>query len=185
MRRIALLTLLLMLSGCAAATEQSGQTTAQVTTAPSSQESTTEPEAQVEEPETPAEPETEPEADGEDSAGEPEPEETREEAPAQEASEESEAAEESPSPEPSPTETTAAQTYTLADVALRSSAEECWVAIDGAVYDLTAYARSHPGGRAVILGLCGTDGTAEFLGQHGGQARPSMTLDEYYLAPLG
>lgn len=182
MRRIAVLTVLLMLSGCAAAPEQVEQTTSQATTEPSTQETNTATDAKAEEePEASAEPAPE----AEEASVEPEPEETAAQAQADESSEASEGANESPSPEPEATETATAQTYTLADVALRSSAEECWVAIDGAVYDLTAWARSHPGGRAAILGLCGTDGTAEFLGQHGGQARPSMTLDEYYLAPLG
>ena len=182
MRRIAVLTLLLMLTGCAAAPGQVEQTTSQATTEPAAQETSTATDAQTEEePEASAEPAPE----AEEASVEPEPEETAVQAQADESSEASEGANESPSPEPEPAESAAAQTYTLADVALRSSADECWVAIDGAVYDLTAWARSHPGGRAAILGLCGTDGTAEFLGQHGGQARPSMTLDEYYLAPLG
>ena len=182
MRRIAVLTLLLMLTGCAAAPEQVEQTTSQATTEPSTQETSTATDAKAEEePEASAEPAPE----AEEVSVEPETEETAAQAQSDESSEASEGANESPSPEPEATEIAAGQTYTLADVALRSSAEECWVAIDGAVYDLTAWARSHPGGRAAILGLCGTDGTAEFLGQHGGQARPSMTLDEYYLAPLG
>ena len=182
MRRIAALTVLLMLSGCAAAPEQVEQTTSQATTEPAAQETSTATDAQTEEePEASAEPAPE----AEEPSVEPEPEETAVQAQADESSEASEEANESPSPEPEATESAAAQTYTLADVALRSSAEECWVAIDGAVYDLTAWARSHPGGRAVILSLCGTDGTAEFLGKHGGQAKPSVTLDEYYLAPLG
>ena len=182
MRRIAVLTLLLMLTGCAAAPEQVEQTTSQATTEPSTQETSTATDAKAEEePEASAEPAPE----AKEVSVEPEPEETVAQAQSDESSEASEGANESPSPEPEATESAAAQTYTLADVALRSSADECWVAIDGAVYDLTAWARSHPGGRAAILGLCGTDGTAEFLGQHGGQARPSMTLDEYYLAPLG
>ena len=182
MRRIAVLTVLLLLSGCAAAPDQVEQTTSQATTAPSAQETSMASDAQAEEePEASAEPAPE----AEEEPVKPEPEETAAQAQSDESSEASEGANESPSPEPEATETAAAQTYTLADVALRSSAEECWVAIDGAVYDLTAWARSHPGGKAAILGLCGTDGTAEFLGQHGGQARPSMTLDEYYLAPLG
>ena len=182
MRRIAVLTVLLMLSGCAAAPEQVEQTTSQATTEPAAQETSTATDAQAEEePEASAEPAPE----AEEVSVEPEPEETAAQAQSDEGSEASEGANESPSPEPEATETAAPKTYTLADVALRSSAEECWVAIDGAVYDLTAWVRSHPGGRASILALCGTDGTAEFLGQHGGQARPSMTLDEYYLAPLG
>ena len=74
--------------------------------------------------------------------------------------------------------------FTLAQVSERNSAAECWVAIDGGVYDLTQWIRSHPGGSGAILNLCGKDGSASFTSQHGGQARPSSTLDGYYLAPL-
>ena len=74
--------------------------------------------------------------------------------------------------------------FTLAQVSERNSAAECWVAIDGDVYDLTQWIRSHPGGSGAILNLCGKDGSASFTSQHGGQARPSSTLDGYYLAPL-
>ncbi len=92
--------------------------------------------------------------------------------------------EQSPEPEPSPTAEDTFQGYTLAEVSERDSAAECWVAIDGGVYDLTEWIRSHPGGSGAILNLCGKDGTTSFTSQHGGQARPSSTLDGYYLAPL-
>ncbi|PWL20650.1 MAG: hypothetical protein DCO81_03265 [Candidatus Aquiluna sp. XM-24bin5] len=92
--------------------------------------------------------------------------------------------EQSPEPEPSPTAEETFQGYTLAEVSERDSAAECWVAIDGGVYDLTDWIRSHPGGSGAILSLCGTDGTASFSSRHGGQARPASTLDGYYLAPL-
>ena len=92
--------------------------------------------------------------------------------------------EQSPEPEPSPTAEETFQGYTLAEVSERDSAAECWVAIDGGVYELTQWIRSHPGGSGAILNLCGKDGTTSFTSQHGGQARPSSTLDGYYLAPL-
>jgi cytochrome b involved in lipid metabolism len=88
------------------------------------------------------------------------------------------------SPEPSPTPTKTQSGYTLADVAKNNSQASCWVAIEGMVYDLTNWIRSHPGGRAAILSLCGTDGTSSFRGVHGGQARPTATLSGYLLGPL-
>ena len=106
-------------------------------------------------------------------------------------SESDEPAEEN-SEEPQPTQTAeptqepeeTVNGFTLAQVSERNSAAECWVAIDGGVYDLTQWIRSHPGGSGAILNLCGKDGTSSFTSQHGGQARPSSTLDGYYLAPL-
>lgn len=87
-----------------------------------------------------------------------------------------------PSQSPSPTQTAAG--YTLAEVAKRNTESECWVAIDGGVYDLTEWIRQHPGGSGAIRSLCGTDGTSQFTSQHGGEASPSSTLDRYYLGPL-
>jgi cytochrome b involved in lipid metabolism len=100
--------------------------------------------------------------------------------------------EEAEEPQPTQTATTTEEPsaepevigYTLAEVSQKDSAAECWVVIDGGVYDLTRWIQSHPGGAGAITQLCGTDGTAQFLGQHGGQPRPSSTLDSYYLGPL-
>ncbi|MGA1113455.1 MAG: cytochrome b5 domain-containing protein, partial [Aquiluna sp.] len=105
----------------------------------------------------------------------------RDEEPAEEESDEPQPTQ---TAEPTPTPEESVNGYTLAQVSERNSAAECWVAIDGGVYDLTQWIRSHPGGSGAILNLCGKDGTASFTSQHGGQARPSSTLDGYYLAPL-
>jgi cytochrome b involved in lipid metabolism len=87
-----------------------------------------------------------------------------------------------PTQSPTPTQTAAA--LTLSEVAKRNTQSECWVVIDGGVYDLTDWIRQHPGGSGSIRSLCGTDGTAQFTSQHGGEARPSSTLERYYLGPL-
>lgn len=99
-----------------------------------------------------------------------------------------------PEPEPSQVSSEAAAAeaapepeivgYTLAEVAQRNTASDCWVVIDGGVFDLTLWISSHPGGAGAITQLCGTDGTQQFLGMHGGQSRPSSTLDGYYIGPL-
>jgi len=68
-----------------------------------------------------------------------------------------------------PTPTTATQelaTYTLADIATHDSAQSCWTAIKGNVYDLTDFITQHPGGERGVLKTCGKDGTQEFLGAH-------------------
>jgi cytochrome b involved in lipid metabolism len=80
---------------------------------------------------------------------------------------------------------TSKPTYTLADVAKHNSGTSCWVAIHGNVYDLTNWIGQHPGGPQRILNICGTDATAAFTAQHGGQARPAAELASFYLAPLG
>jgi cytochrome b involved in lipid metabolism len=76
------------------------------------------------------------------------------------------------------------QTYTLADVAQHNNASSCWAAINGNVYDLTNWINQHPGGPQRILNICGTDGSAAFNNQHGGQSRPADELSQFLLGPL-
>jgi cytochrome b involved in lipid metabolism len=99
-----------------------------------------------------------------------------------------------PKPTPSPTATQAASTpapaktqealYTMAKVKENNSATSCWSAINGNVYNLTQWIRSHPGGASAITGLCGTDGTSSFNARHRGQGSPTSTLAGYLLGPL-
>ncbi|MGA1717297.1 MAG: cytochrome b5 domain-containing protein [Aquiluna sp.] len=206
MRIALLLASLLVLTGCAAsdpAPETPAQSTEQVEANGSDSEETQEPseetpeenseqqsddateqsedESDAPEPEQSEASEEEDSRDdeqAEDEAGE---EDSRDEEPAEEESDEPQPTQ---TAEPTPTPEESVNGYTLAQVSERNSAAECWVAIDGGVYDLTQWIRSHPGGSGAILNLCGKDGTASFTSQHGGQARPSSTLDGYYLAPL-
>ena len=203
MRIALLLASLLVLTGCASsepAAQTPVQTTEQAEASAGADEETQElsdetPEAEPQEQESDesgeedgetAEPE-ESESSEEDSRDD---EQTEDDA-SEDESESDEPAEEN-SEEPQPTQTAeptqepeeSVNGFTLAQVSERNSAAECWVAIDGGVYDLTQWIRSHPGGSGAILNLCGKDGTSSFTSQHGGQARPSSTLDGYYLAPL-
>jgi len=52
-------------------------------------------------------------------------------------------------------------TYTLQDVAAHKTASDCWMAISGKVYNVTAYIPNHSGGGVITLG-CGTDATQMF-----------------------
>ena len=47
----------------------------------------------------------------------------------------------------------------LNELALHNTPDDCWVAIHGNVYDLTVYAKRHPGGPEWVTDLAGTDGT--------------------------
>jgi cytochrome b involved in lipid metabolism len=87
-------------------------------------------------------------------------------------------------PSPTPSETATANGYTKAQVAQKNSRTACWAIVSGSVYNLTDWINKHPGGAGAIASLCGTDATASFDAQHGGQARPSSTLEAYYLGPL-
>jgi cytochrome b involved in lipid metabolism len=74
--------------------------------------------------------------------------------------------------------------YTLAKVKENNSASNCWTIINSNVYDLTKWAAMHPGGPAVIRGLCGIDGTAAFTARHRNQSDPEATLDSYLVGTL-
>lgn len=190
--------ILLVLSGCAAAEPE---ISSQVQTSQEAQanetQATQEP---TEASSVEASESTEPESAGQEgieseseAAAEPEPE-TTVEAQATATSEPSPTQTQEPESEPSqePTQEATEEPapepeivgYTLAEVAQRNSASECWVAIDGGVFDLTMWISRHPGGAGAITQLCGTDGTQQFLGMHGGQSRPASTLDGYYIGPL-
>lgn len=84
--------------------------------------------------------------------------------------------------------TTSEKTYTLADVAMHNSKEDCWMIIHDNVYDVTDYVSSHPGGSAILEG-CGIDSTNLFetrpMGSgtpHSGGARDKM--DEYLIGSV-
>src|SRR3989344_4463620 len=67
---------------------------------------------------------------------------------------------EKPAPIPSAVTGDSAVIYSMEEVSKHKDATSCCVTISGNVYDLTGWIPLHPGGRAAILGLCGTDGTA-------------------------
>ena len=73
---------------------------------------------------------------------------------------------------------------TLAEVATHNTVNDCWVAVDGKVYDLTEFASQHPGGQGKIAEICGTDGTSAFKGEHGGESTPINTLSNYEIGLL-
>lgn len=55
------------------------------------------------------------------------------------------------------------QPSTLAlELANHNTKKDCWLAIDGKIYDVTSYIYSHPGGANEILKYCGQDGTKAF-----------------------
>jgi alkylation response protein AidB-like acyl-CoA dehydrogenase/predicted heme/steroid binding protein len=47
-----------------------------------------------------------------------------------------------------------------------ASEKDCWIAIDGVVYDVTKFLKVHPAGKGVILSVAGRDVTGEFFSYH-------------------
>lgn len=73
---------------------------------------------------------------------------------------------------------------TLAQVAIHNSETSCWSVVNGNVYDLTSWIENHPGGKKRILAMCGTDGSAAYNREHGGEAKPPMILAGFKIGVL-
>lgn len=84
----------------------------------------------------------------------------------------------------SPGATPGAAGISTAEVAQHDDSASCWVAIEGTVYDLTDWITQHPGGPERILGICGTDASDDFGGQHAGQSEPTAQLSEFAIGAL-
>ncbi|KAL6294873.1 hypothetical protein ACE6H2_003015 [Prunus campanulata] len=52
--------------------------------------------------------------------------------------------------------------FTMQEVSQQNNKDNCWVVIDGKVYDLTLYLDDHPGGDDVVLAAAGRDATEDF-----------------------
>lgn len=71
---------------------------------------------------------------------------------------------------------TQTKSYTLSDVAKHASGKDCWIAVDGAVYDITAYLPSHPAPPAVLLNWCGKEASKAWHDKgYGGTHSPAAT----------
>lgn len=77
-----------------------------------------------------------------------------------------------------------AEGFIMADVAKHANPGNCWAAINGGVYDLTAWIGSHPGGEDKIIALCGKDGSATFNGKHGGSEKQETQLAAFKIGVL-
>ncbi len=74
--------------------------------------------------------------------------------------------------------------YKLTDVAKHSTEASCWSAVNGSVYDLTAWIAAHPGGERAILGICGKDGSSSFNRKHGNSANAKDELADFKIGVL-
>ncbi|XP_057961817.1 cytochrome b5 [Malania oleifera] len=68
--------------------------------------------------------------------------------------------------------------YTMQEASLHDSKDDCWVVIDGKVYDVTSYLDEHPGGDDVVLAVTGKDATDEF--EDAGHSKSARELMENF-----
>ena len=47
-------------------------------------------------------------------------------------------------------------------MAQHNKADDAWMIINNVVYDITEYAKIHPGGKQILIDVAGTDGTQLF-----------------------
>merc|ERR1712046_548243 len=56
--------------------------------------------------------------------------------------------------------------YTLSELSKHNKGNDCWVVVDGNVYDVTEFLSEHPGGKRVIMTHAGKDCTDQFHAMH-------------------
>ena len=64
----------------------------------------------------------------------------------------------------STTVTNPSVTLSIQEIAKHSTTDDCWMIVNGNVYNVTSYIPRHPGGVGAIRPYCGRDGTAAFEG---------------------
>ncbi len=84
--------------------------------------------------------------------------------------------------------------YSLEEVIKHNTKEDCWMVINGEVYNVTSFISLHPGGSAILLG-CGKDASDLFTkrktadGEKIGSGKPHSPkaqdlLDKYHIGQL-
>lgn len=81
-----------------------------------------------------------------------------------------------------------AAVYSLDTVSMHNTKSDCWLLIQGEVYDVTKFVNSHPGGAAILEG-CGKDATQLFETRPMGSGTPHSSsaralLSDYLIGSL-
>jgi len=71
---------------------------------------------------------------------------------------------------------------TMTELAKHNTKEDCWMLIDGNIYDVTSFISAHPGGDTMLQG-CGIDATSLYTGNGHSQTATAM-LENYLLGPI-
>ncbi len=79
----------------------------------------------------------------------------------------------------------AGTTLTTATVATHSRSSDCWIIVNGSVYNVTGYLIKHPGGASRITPYCGKDATSAFATQGGTGSHSSSASADLAALRLG
>lgn len=77
------------------------------------------------------------------------------------------------------------QVHALSEVARHDTADDCWMAINGQVYDLSSYLPEHPSEPEVIVAWCGREASEAYRSKMKGRAhsaRADRLLAAYRIA---
>jgi cytochrome b involved in lipid metabolism len=66
----------------------------------------------------------------------------------------------------------------LGELSKHSKKEDCWLAIEGKVYDVTQFIPNHPGKEAILMG-CGKDASSLFRNRPNGSGSHSALAESY------
>lgn len=69
-------------------------------------------------------------------------------------------------------------TLSTSVIAQHNVENDCWLLIEGKVYDVSTYMIAHPGGKAIIIPYCGKDATTAFATKDGQGSHSSFAQTE-------
>ncbi|KAL9258252.1 Cytochrome b5-like protein [Drosera capensis] len=73
--------------------------------------------------------------------------------------------------------------FSFEQISAHNSAKDCWLLINGKVYDVTKFLEEHPGGDDVLLSATGKDATVDFEGVGHSESAKAM-LKDYYVGEV-
>ncbi len=85
-------------------------------------------------------------------------------------------------------------TLNMTEITKHNKSSDCWLLINGKVYNITSYFGSHPGGNSTMSATCGEDATAEYAtknasatssnGRSAHSSNAMSLLNNYYIGDL-